>query len=82
MHRSVENATPLIQHPVRDASLGSLAAFVGIGRDMRGYALRLILGRPKRCFNSGNKTNQSEDANHLELLSSGMDMIPTLESRA
>ncbi|MCL2822895.1 MAG: hypothetical protein FWD57_02790, partial [Polyangiaceae bacterium] len=32
MHRSVENATPLIQHPVRDASLGSLAAFVGIGR--------------------------------------------------
>ncbi|MCL2824827.1 MAG: hypothetical protein FWD57_12640 [Polyangiaceae bacterium] len=32
MHRSVENVAPLIEHPVRDASLGSLAAFCGIVR--------------------------------------------------
>ena len=31
MHRSVENAVPPIQHPVRDASLGSLAA-LGLNR--------------------------------------------------
>ncbi|MCL2825743.1 MAG: hypothetical protein FWD57_17260 [Polyangiaceae bacterium] len=32
MHRSVENAVSIFQHPDRDASLGSLAAFGGIGR--------------------------------------------------
>ncbi|MCL2823701.1 MAG: hypothetical protein FWD57_06895, partial [Polyangiaceae bacterium] len=50
MHRSVENVARPNQHPVRDASLGSSAAFGGIRRYMRGFALRLIFGCPKGCF--------------------------------
>ncbi|MCL2825565.1 MAG: hypothetical protein FWD57_16355 [Polyangiaceae bacterium] len=50
MHRSVENAVPLTQHPVRDASLGSLAAISGIGRDPRGYGLMRTLGLSQGLF--------------------------------
>ena len=49
MHRSVENAAPLIQHPDRCIPR-RVAAFGGIGRELRGYGLMpVFLGCPKGC---------------------------------
>ena len=55
MHRSVENAVPLIQHPVRDASLGSHTAF---GRGYRYVGLFLILcARSAGMFHTRKRRN-------------------------
>jgi len=69
MHRSVENAVPLVQHPVSDASLP--AAFGGIFRERTGYALRLIFGWRKRCFISADIG--------IVLLSNGPDRVNTTD---